>query len=475
MKKFLSLLAACMLLSSTVLAANETHPFVRTKTYENQFSDLSADSGFYANVSALYEYGLSVGKSDGTFGMKDPTTVGQGIIFAGRLRSLYETGDAEAGAAAFRADGQEKYQPYLLYLQSLGVLGSELDGTYFSPATRAVTAHVLANALPAEFFPDINHDVVTQGYATHRFIPDVDEYTPYYQDILSLYRRGISQGSDAAGTFRPHDTITRGALAAMLTRMVDPALRITLDWQTYSAMGTRWSDLISGGTPVAAPATAEEFDACIRHMLAQDSLALQLDYGRAVNEDFVRSVLQQCLAATGRYAEQMLSHAACTYYPSNGKITVTFSVAGSDPEQTAAYRTETLSAAIAVHDHLWDSGALTPQMTQLERARVLFNWICENCSYDYSTAEDPLRHTAWSLFLRGSAVCDGYTGAYNLLLKLEGIDCRALSNGDHAWTVAVLDGAEYHIDATWGDASGYHTDYSCFAMTEAQSYALHPW
>jgi len=303
----------------------------------------------------------------------------------------------------------------------------------------------------------------------------VDEYTPYYQDILTLYRRGISQGSDAAGSFRPDDTITRGALAAMLTRMVDPALRITLNWNLHSARGTDWDDLVAGGAHVPAPATAAEFDSAVRYMLSQDSAVLTLDYGKAVTEEFVRNVLQQCLNAVGQYAEQMYNHASCTYYASNGKITVTFSISGATAAETAAYRAETLGAAIAVHDLLWDSGLLRAGMSQKEKARVYYNWICENCAYDYGAGDGSLSHTAYSLFKLGTAVCDGYTGAYNLLLKLEGIDCRELSNGDHAWTVATLDGTEYHIDATWGDGSGYHTNYTYFAMTAEQSYSYHPW
>ena len=71
-------------------------------------------------------------------------------------------------------------------------------------------------------------------------------------------------------------------------------------------------------------------------------------------------------------------------------------------------------------------------------------------------------------------MCDGYTGAYNLLLKLEGIDCTALSNTSHIWTVATLDGISYHIDTTWGD-SGRVINYNYFAMTEEQSRAEHAW
>ena len=72
-------------------------------------------------------------------------------------------------------------------------------------------------------------------------------------------------------------------------------------------------------------------------------------------------------------------------------------------------------------------------------------------------------------------MCDGYTGAYNLLLKLEGINCTALSNAGHIWTVAVLDGTQVHIDTTWGDSGSSGIDYRYFAMTPEQSWREHTW
>ena len=99
------LLAVCLLTVPALAAENSTENFVRTKEYTNQFSDLTADSVFYENVTALYEYGLSVGKLDGTFGLQDSVTMSQILIFAGRIRSLYRTGDPEAGPAAYKTEG----------------------------------------------------------------------------------------------------------------------------------------------------------------------------------------------------------------------------------------------------------------------------------------------------------------------------------------------------------------------------------
>ena len=42
------------------------------------------------------------------------------------------------------------------------------------------------------------------------------------------------------------------------------------------------------------------------------------------------------------------------------------------------------------------------------------------------------------------------------------------------WTLATLDGTQYHIDVTWGDQYG-RTDLRYFGMSEEQSYQCHPW
>lgn len=469
-------LAASLLLGVPALAAeNSTGNFVREKTYTGQFSDLTEDSVFYDNVTALYEYGLSVGKGDGTFGLKDSLTVGQIVIFAGRIRSLYRTGDAEAGPNAHSKPGDTATAArYLRYLQAEGVLGTELDGSLTAPATRAQVAHVLANTLPSEVLPPINDEIVTEGYASRHFITDVTEYTDYYRDILFLYRAGISVGSDATGSYLPQDPITRGAAAAMLTRMVDPSLRLTPDWDldsVWSAAGTTLGDLVTAGTYVAAPTTEEEIDSSVRYMLASNQNTLQLQYD-TISAMAARKVMEQTLSVVKTYVEQCYNTVTCTF-DTSGALTLTFS-ASSAGTAIQTYREEAMAAAIAVHDELWSSGQITPGMSEYDKARVYYTWICDNCVYDYDAGDDSLSHIAYSLFHDGTAVCDGYTGAYNMLLKLEGIDCTALSNSSHIWTVATLDGVQYHIDTTWGD-SGAQPDYSYFAMTPTQSWNQHRW
>ena len=474
-KRIPLLLALCLLLTVPALAAEDSmENFVRSKTYTGQFSDLSADSVFFRNVSALYEYGLSVGKPDGTYGLKDPLTVGQAVIFAGRIRSLYRTGDPEQGPAAYRTDGQAAAEAYLRYLQAEDILGTELDKQLTQLATRAQMAHVLANLLPPEALPSINDELVTEGYATRRFITDVTEYTPYQQDILTLYRSGVCAGADAHGSFLPDAPITRGAAAAMLTRLADPSLRVTLNWDlsyAYSAQGTTLASLVEPGAYIPSPATADEIDSDVRYMLSRGENALTLRYV-GLSAIKARDVMQQALASVKLRCEQGYNAVSCSYSLA-GDMTLTFSAAGAG-DRTQDHRAATMASAIAVHDQLWANRQITASMTELEKARVYYTWVCDNCVYDYKAGDDSISHTPYSLFELGTAVCDGYTGAYNLLLKLEGIDCTSLSNNSHIWTVATLDGTEYHIDTTWGD-NGRAIDYSYFAMTEERSQAEHPW
>ena len=472
-KKIPALLLALSLLLTVPAHAALEPGFSRQRTYAGEFSDLDASSPFYDNVAALYEYGLANGKADGTFGLQDSLTVGQVVIFAGRVRSLYRTGDAESGPAAYRQESAPTALAYLRYLQAEGVLGAELDGAdaLYQTAARAQVAHVLARALPEEALPSVHAELVAAAHASGRYIPDVDESTPYYQDILDLYRKGVSLGSNAAGAFLPGEPITRGAAAAMLTRMVDPALRVQPQWdmtKLYSAAGTTLAGLVEPGTYTRSPSTAEELESSIRYMLSRGENKIEFFYPNTTDSQ-ARQLMDRVLSIVKGYCEQSYNEVHCTKSPESLSLTFTAAGAGQNLE---SYRAATMEAAIAVHDQFWAGGTIHAGMTEMEKARVYFRWVCENCSYDYGAGNNSLSHIPYTLFAKNTAVCDGYTGAYNLLLKLEGIDCTSYISGDHIWTVATLDGVEYHIDTTWGD-SGSGVNYDYFAMTPQQSLDVH--
>ena len=482
MKKRFCALVVCVAVLLSALPAlasgGSMGSFVPRRTYDGRFLDVASDSWYYDNVAYLYALGLTEGQSGTLFGADSRITIGEALSFAARVRSTYYAGDPEAGARSYSAAEGPWYTPYLQYLTASGFgPASQFAGQYDRFATRSQMAHILASALPSSEFSPINDDVVTIGYAKRLYITDVDEYTPYQADILQLYRWGILTGSDAKGSFQPESYITRSEFAAMLTRLINPSLRLTLDWDVssaYSAKGTTYADLIPAGTIryTTHPLNdAGAVDANVRHMLKTGSDTITLRYSsETLTRDFVTEPMNTYLSTVRTYIEQGYNAVTCNYSTSSGTVTFRFYSSLFSDTLFPTARQKTLEAAIVVHDSLWQNGEITAGMSEREKAWVYYTWVCENAYYDYRATDASLSHSAYSLFTMGSAVCDGYTAAYNLLLKLEGIDCSTASTVDHIWTVAELDGVTVHIDPTWGDQTG-RTNYTYFAMTPAFSLA----
>ena len=208
-------------------------------------------------------------------------------------------------------------------------------------------------------------------------------------------------------------------------------------------------------------------------MLARGEHTITLNYSKALTTATASALTQAFTSRVKTYCEQMYNAVSCRSY-STGKVVLTFSSTACTDKTLESYRAKALAAAIKVHDSLWKSGTLSYDMSQYEIARTYFQWLCDHCRYDNAAADDSASHLAYGALVSGLAVCDGYTGAYNLLLKLEGIECTSLFNDSHIWTLATLDGTQYHIDVTWGDQYG-RTDLRYFGMSEEQSYQCHPW
>ena len=90
--------------------------------------------------------------------------------------------------------------------------------------------------------------------------------------------------------------------------------------------------------------------------------------------------MQQALASVKLRCEQGYNAVSCSYSLA-GDMTLTFSAAGAG-DRTQDHRAATMASAIAVHDQLWANRQITASMTELEKARVYYIWVCDNCVYD---------------------------------------------------------------------------------------------
>ena len=194
--------------------------FEKTKTYTNEvFEDVSDTDWFAGNVTSAYEYEMMNGKGNARFDPSANITLAESITTAVRIFYIYYNGSPiyfdsiDAGSLW--------YDPYVSFATIEGIIVDEY-GDYNTPATRAEFAKILAASVDPIDLEAIN--VVDDGA-----IPDVDMSADYAESVYLLYRAGVLSGSDANGTFNPDSTITRAEAAAIITRIIDPSLRKSVE------------------------------------------------------------------------------------------------------------------------------------------------------------------------------------------------------------------------------------------------------
>lgn len=187
--------------------------FVEVNTYrDGQFVDVGPTMWFEDNVKSAFQFGLMKGKSATAFSPSGNITVAETITLAARLYSIYYSGTEEF------VQGEVWYQVYVDYCIAYGIIEESQFSAYTVPATRAQFAQILGASLP-------NEALAVQNWIEDGAIPDVPMDANGADAIYRLYRAGVLTGSDSQGSFNPDSTITRAQAAAIITRMVDPSLR----------------------------------------------------------------------------------------------------------------------------------------------------------------------------------------------------------------------------------------------------------
>lgn len=186
--------------------------FNSSSMYTNgMFSDVSEKDWFATEVSGAYNLGLMNGIDTEHFEPHGTVTLAQAITVAARAHAAYYGEEIP-----HVTDSPETwYTPYVEYAKKYG-FGTEFE-SYTRNATREEVAGIFADALPKEWYGAKN---------SISYIPDVDNNSGYCDKILMLYNAGIVMGSDAYGTFRPYDTVTRAEVAAIINRAAVPENRI---------------------------------------------------------------------------------------------------------------------------------------------------------------------------------------------------------------------------------------------------------
>ena len=186
--------------------------FKASGTYtEEMFNDANPEGWYADNLKTAVEYGLMLGNDDGTFGVGKPLKLSETLAIAARLHNLFYGGSGKFDQTV----GDTWYAVYANYAERYGFLP---EGQYDldSVATRAQFAEILSAALPDAVLAPV----------VDKLPPDVTPDHPVYAAIVRLYAAGIVNGVDELGSFDPDAPIPREQIAAMVTRVVIPALRV---------------------------------------------------------------------------------------------------------------------------------------------------------------------------------------------------------------------------------------------------------
>ena len=102
---------------------------------------------------------------------------------------------------------------------------------------------------------------------------------------------------------------------------------------------------------------------------------------------------------------------------------------------------------------------MVSDQSEYQRELAAFQAVVERCGYDSETASGKEKkwqsYTAYGALVDGSAVCEGYSRAMQLLLNTLNVECRLVNgvagNTNHMWNLVKIEGEWYHLDATWND------------------------
>lgn len=126
----------------------------------------------------------------------------------------------------------------------------------------------------------------------------------------------------------------------------------------------------------------------------------------------------------------------------------------------------------------------TDDMDDEEKLRAIYRYIVGNTSYDYRYYQDPSAlpyesRTAYGPLEYGTAICGGFSWAFNMLCQEAGIPCWNVTGTgageEHMWNCAWMNGEYRYFDTTWDAGITDEEQWRYFACTEEEITQNHQW
>jgi len=257
-----------LLLGDAALTAGPATPFPSVRTMERDtFSDVSDSNWFYGGIKAAYELGIMDGVGDSLFAPGDTVPWSQAVTIACRVCAGVKEEEIPAAEGSW-------YAPYAAYAQTTGILPTDIprqEEWNTTPIDRQSVAY-LFYAVADENLPAINSQT----------IPDLCLVSSEKQAAVeALYAAGIFTGRTGR-KFEPAESVTRGELATILTRLLRPSYRVEQNQAALYSLAPegeyhRFTNHVDGySLPISGDMTVDMSYSGVAAVLEKEALRLEI-------------------------------------------------------------------------------------------------------------------------------------------------------------------------------------------------------
>ncbi len=414
-----------------------------TEPVYKDFSDVKETDWYYEDVRTLAGLGVIDGYTDGTYLPAENVTRAEfvkmlvEVVSGGQSFTSYEKQFEDVELDAW-------YNKYVVNAILFGIIDKKDYGGKFEPdkpITRREASKMIVNALG-----------LTTGGFKSPFVDTAED------NIVALYGACIMQGSVINGErlFYPDTNITRAETAAVVLRTV----KYAIDDESHKKEFKEKYSVPELEVLYNAPETTEKFYNEFANAWGNSQAFLMFDYNYGANSDDMRRVTEACMEAfqkTYEYQPQLGTYLSIRTETKGTTSKCTLKVNFVSDEETLSVETLFENASVAKAKAQELAATVTAGCTtDLEKADAIHDYLADNVEYDHSFA--PVSYTAYGALGYGKAVCQGYSGAFNLMCHAAGVKTVAVSTDEHMWNIVLADGKMYHYDVTFDDAGNKMVD-----------------
>ena len=418
------------------------------------FTDISPDDYYFDAINEMAKLGYVSGYGGGIFGPHDTITHAQVLTVLCRLAEIETQEFEEEGVWHSQFTNWAKY--------NLDIVLED----YNTPASREDIAKYIT------LMYLIDYENVPEA-------PFVDTDSKF-ADVL--YNLGVSVGipnDDGTVRFGGEQNLTRGQACTMLYRLSSIDKPIWEDVKTEdsyynSLLDYSYYDYLDDFDEESIEPGIHGYKLVWEYMMYNQLNQYQFHVYFDASDDISGDKIRNDVVASRSFASREFVEYACYYNkfsyacrinPANseGKVRADFIFkfkddrynVNGDRNTTDDIKTFENECANII-TNLYKSGELKNDMSDLEKAKVLYVYLDKRLQYDTTYSI----YTGYGALANNAATCQGYTATYNYLCHLVGIPMtgcggdgiqRDGTRGYHIWSKVTADGTTYYTDVTWGD------------------------